>query len=237
VVGAPTQESADLGGRGSLGGAQLSASSISFAWNGRPILEELELELRPGEVVALRGANGVGKTTLVRVLTGSLEPDAGSVRIGTIDLASHRRSYLRRVGHLAPGDRGLYARLDVRANIALAVALNLAAGSRAHRADLVAAAIERFELGSLSRRRVDRLSSGQRQRVRLAVCLAHVPHVALFDEPSTSLDDDGISLLARVLTDHARRGGTALWVAPTGEPPRLPADRRLTLADRRVLAG
>jgi hypothetical protein len=90
------------------------------------------------------------------------------VRLGTIELSRQRRSYLHRVGHAGAGDRGLFARLDVRANLVLAVAVTLATGSRAAQTDLVAAAIDQFDLGDLISRRVDLLSSGQRQRVRAA---------------------------------------------------------------------
>lgn len=207
----------------------LLAEGISHAWRGRPVLRGLELALGAGEVVALSGANGAGKTTLIRILTGTLEPAAGRVRLGALELAADRRAYLRRVGHVAAGDRGLYARLDVRANLEIAVALSLA--PRARRAELVGAALARFELEPLARRRVDRLSMGQRQRVRLAICFAHEPQVALLDEPTTSLDADGLTLLAGALGDLAARGGSGLWVIPTGELPELPAGRRLELTE------
>src|SRR5262249_54240792 len=186
-------------------GAVLKAAGIEFAWRGRPVLDGVDLELTPGTVTALRGANGAGKTTLIRVLGGGLDPQRGSVTVGTTALATDRRAYLRRVGVAAAGDRGLYARLDVHANVELTAGLMLVDAS-ARRA-LVEEAIERFGLRELARRRGDRLSLGQRQRVRLAIAFLHEPDVVLLDEPTSSLDREGTALLGRALDELTERGG------------------------------
>lgn len=205
----------------------LLAAGVSFAWQRRPVLRDLDLALDAGTVTALTGPNGAGKTTLIRILAGALEPDAGRVWLGTLDAAADRRAYLRRVGLAGAGDRGLYARLDVRANLELAAGLALVSGPR--RRTLVAAAIDRFALGALAGRRGDRLSLGQRQRLRLAIAFLHEPDVVLLDEPTSSLDADATQLLAGALRELTARGGSALWAAPAGVEPDLPADRALVL--------
>jgi ABC-type multidrug transport system ATPase subunit len=213
----------------------LRADALEFAWQARPVLRGVDLELPVGTVIALRGANGSGKTTLLRLLAGLLEPDAGSVRLGALDAIADRRAYMRRVGLATAGDRGLYARLDVRANLQLAAGLALVPARRSR--ELIAAALERFELGELARRRCDRLSLGQRQRLRLSIAFLHGPDVVLLDEPTSSLDADGTALLARALGELTARGASALWAAPDGPPPALPADRVRVLVDGRLEEG
>jgi ABC-type multidrug transport system ATPase subunit len=213
----------------------LVAAGISFAWRGAPVLRGLDLALHTGTVTALTGPNGAGKTTLIRILAGALEPDAGHVWLRELDAVADRRAYLRRVGLAAAGDRGLYARLDVRANLELAAGLAFLTGSRRRR--LVAAALERFELRPLARRRGDRLSLGQRQRLRLAIAFLYEPEVVLLDEPTSSLDADATRLLAGALRELTARGGSALWAAPAGIEPALPTDRALVLTGGRVAAA
>jgi ABC-type multidrug transport system ATPase subunit len=213
----------------------LLAAGISFAWQGRPVLRALDLALDAATVTALTGPNGAGKTTLIRILAGALEPDAGRVWLGTLDAAADPRAYLRRVGLAAAGDRGLYARLDVRGNLELAAGLALVSGPR--RRALVAAAIDRFALGPLAGRRGDRLSLGQRQRLRLAIAFVHEPDLVLLDEPTSSLDADATQLLSGALHELTARGGSALWAAPAGVEPDLPADRALVLTGGHVEAA
>lgn len=202
---------------------------VAFAWRGRPVLQGIDLRLVPGTVTAVRGVNGAGKTTLIRLLAGALEPQSGRVVLGEIDATADRRSYLRRIGVASAGDRGLYARLDIRANLQLAAAIALV--PRARERELIAATLDRFALTPLARRRVDRISTGQRQRVRLAIAFLAAPDVILLDEPTASLDAEGATLLARALEALTGRGASALWAAPTGPAPDLPAD------DSRILTG
>lgn len=210
----------------------LAMQGVAFGWREAPVLRDVDLTLAPGTVAALRGRNGAGKTTLIRLLVGGLEPQQGRITLGDCDATTDRRSYLRRIGVATAGDRGLYARLDVRANLQLAAALVLLPADRA--CDLIAAALDRFALSSLARRRVDRLSTGQRQRVRLAIAFLHEPDVVLLDEPTASLDSDGARLLADALTALTARGASAMWAAPVGPAPELPVDVVYLLTDGRL---
>ena len=207
----------------------LRADGLTFGWAGRPVLRGVDLVLTGASVTAVRGANGSGKTTLIRVLAGMLVPDSGRLRLGDLDAAADRGRYLRRVGLATAGDRGVYARLDVRANLELAAGLALVPRGRTRA--LVDASIARFELGALERRRGDRLSLGQRQRVRLAMAFLHEPDVVLLDEPTASLDSEGTALLARALEELTARGAAGLWAAPDGAAPALPTDCTLALGD------
>ena len=92
-------------------------------------------------------------------------------------------------------------------------------------------AIHAFDLRPLAGDRVDRLSMGQRQRVRVAMAFLHDPHLALLDEPSTSLDDQGAGLLHAALSRLLARGGAAVWCEPSGSRPGFAFDRQLVLEE------
>ena len=89
---------------------------------------------------------------------------------------------------------------------------------RSRRRGGVERALQRFGLESLQRRRVDRLSMGQRQRVRLAMTFLHEPPLVLLDEPGTSLDEQGLELLDAALAEVATRGGAVLCCSPPNAP-------------------
>jgi ABC-type multidrug transport system ATPase subunit len=204
-----------------LAGPILSAHALSKRWgSGEPVLDGADFELPRGAVVGLQGANGAGKTTLLRILAGLFLPDAGTVRLDGLDPLRNRREYQRRLGFLAAGQGSLYARMTVKAHLDYWSRLALLPAR--DRRVAVGVALGRFDLAPLARNRVDRLSTGQRQRVRLAMAFLHSPDVILLDEPGNSLDDDGLTRLQSVLEDCKRDGQSVLCCAPNVAG--LPAD-------------
>jgi ABC-2 type transport system ATP-binding protein len=180
-----------------------------------PVLRGAELELRPGDLTWLGGANGAGKTTLLRIAAGLISPDRGSVSVYGLHAERDRRRYQKLVGFLPAGDRGLYTRLTVRHQLEFSAGVALI--PRRERRQAIERALERFELHALADRRLDRMSMGQRQRVRLAVTFLHEPRVILLDEPRTSLDDAGVSLIRSALGEALGRGCVAIWCSPSDE--------------------
>jgi ABC-2 type transport system ATP-binding protein len=217
------------------GAAPLEARGVTRRFGGQIVLDGLDMTLVAGETVLVEGQNGAGKTTLLRIAAGLLAPDQGRIRAFGLDPLRQRREYGRQIGLLSAGDRGLYARLSVRQNLEFFAALALV--PRRRRDQAVGHALARFSLEPMSERRVDRLSSGQRQRVRLASILTHQPGVILLDEPASSLDRDGLEHLAAALEDATVRGGAVLWCAPSGPRAELPVDRRYVLAGGRLRAA
>jgi ABC-2 type transport system ATP-binding protein len=209
----------------------LELRGVSKSWNGRPVLHELDLSLLPGTTTWLGGRNGAGKTTLLRIAAGLICPERGSVRLAGLDAEADRRGYQSRLGYAPAGNGALYARLSVRDNLDFWAGMALL--GRAERSAAVETALARFELGPLTRQRADRLSMGQRQRVRLAAAFLHEPELVLLDEPQTSLDPDALELLARALDDLRARGGSALWCAPRPEEG-IEFDRLLELDEGRL---
>jgi ABC-2 type transport system ATP-binding protein len=197
-----------------------------------PVLAGVTLSLLPGTVTWIGGRNGVGKTTLLRIAAGVLIPQAGTVRLCGLDPVRNRGPYQRRLGFLSAGDRGLHARMPVRQHLDYWARLAyVPAGERRGR---VAETISAFGLEALADRRVDRMSMGQRQRVRLAMALLHTPDVVLLDEPRNSLDDDGYQVLSEQLAAVVRRGGAVLWCSPRGEDRVLRTDASYSLQDGRL---
>ncbi len=212
--------------------APLVIEGVTKRWGTSVVLDGVDLVVEPGRVAWIGGDNGVGKTTLARIASGLLVPDAGHVRLFGLDPDRDRFEYHRRLGVLAAGDRGLYARLTTRQNLDFAGGMALLPAPERRRA--VAMSIERFGLGDLAGRRVDRMSMGQRQRVRLAMTFLHEPSVVLLDEPRTSLDESGLALLTAALAEVTDGGGAVLWCSPTIDPPDVGHDAH-RLADGKVL--
>lgn len=193
----------------------------------REILRDLDLELLAGTATCVTGRNGVGKTTLLRIISGILAPDSGIVLVDGMRPTDNWREYHRRIGFLSAGDRGLYARVTVRRHLEHWAAFALI--PREARAQRVEEALRSFELTDLAGRRADRLSQGQRQRLRLALTVLHRPKVLLLDEPRNSLDADGQRLLGDAVRDVLRHGGAVLCCAPAGEDHLESCDRSVLI--------
>ena len=198
-----------------VGGPSLVAHGITKRWSRRqaPILDGIELEVARGAAVALKGVNGVGKTTFLRILAGLFSPDGGSVSIDGLDPKRNRRAYQSRLGFLSAGQGGLYARLSVKNHLDYWGRLALLPPAERRHATIMALA--RFELVDIASNRVDRLSMGQRQRVRLARAFMPRPQVVLLDEPGNSLDEAGLALLVSVVGEFRERGCSVVWCAPS----------------------
>jgi ABC-type multidrug transport system ATPase subunit len=223
-----------MGASPAPGAVVLELDSLYHRWKGPkpPVLDDVSLVLRAGEVTWIGGRNGVGKTTLLRLAAGILLPQRGSVRMGELTPSSRGGRYQRQIGFLSAGDRGLQARLRVRQQLDYWARLAYVAPER--RREMVNVSLERFGLEEFAERRVDRMSMGQRQRIRLAMAFLHEPRVVLLDEPRNSLDDDGYQLLSQQIELLAASGGTILWCSPRGEDRVLASDTGYTLEDGRL---
>src|ERR671925_628236 len=209
----------------------LELSAVCKQWPRKPlpVLRNVDLSVPHGTAVLLTGRNGAGKTTLLRVASGLIAPDRGEVKVEGLCPERSRREFHRRVALLSAGGSGLYARLSVRRHLDLAGRLALM--TRAERAAATQRAIDDFDLREVAGDRVDRLSMGQRQRVRVAMAFLHNPQLVLLDEPGTSLDDPGVTVLNSAVSRLLARGGSAIWCEPAGSRSSFPFDRRLLLEE------
>jgi sodium transport system ATP-binding protein len=230
-----TERLSDPGHR-EAGPTLFALENVSKRWpRGPVVLQDVDLELAAGTVTWIGGTNGAGKTTLLRVAAGLIRPDTGSIRLDGLDPERQRDEFQRRLGFISAVSVGLYARLTVRDHIDFWARLfYLPRSARQEAEDRVA---ELFGLTELLDRRVDRLSMGQRQRVRLGSVFVHDPDVVLLDEPHNSLDEPGLDKLRTAMEHIVERGGAVAWASPFTEGTHLPVDRRYQVSGGQVEAA
>jgi heme ABC exporter ATP-binding subunit CcmA len=195
-----------------------------------PVLAGVDLDVAQGEVVLLQGANGAGKTSLLRACAGLLPLTDGEAVVLGHDLRVDRRAVRRHVGLLGHASF-LYDDLTVADNVTFAVR---AAGARSAE---VGPALRRLGLdGRLRDIPVARLSAGQRRRVALAVLAARRPRLWLLDEPHAGLDAEHRDLVDTLITEMVGDGGTVLFASHERERAAGIAGRVVTVAGGQVLA-
>lgn len=207
----------------------LEARDITVRFGERTVLDAAGITVADGEVVALLGPSGVGKSTLLRVIAGLLAADAGTVQLDGVDitrLPSHRRN----IG-LVFQDEQLFPHLSVAGNVGFGLRMQgapkAAIGERVHEL------LTLVGLAGFGARRVDRLSGGEAKRVALARSLAPRPRVLLLDEPLTGLDRELHDRLAGDLAALLRTTATtALLVTHDRDEAAAIADRTVIWAER-----
>ena len=203
--------------------ALLAARGLAFSRNDAPVFGPLELAVDAGEALLVQGGNGVGKTTLLRVLAGLLRADAGEVWMhGRVAQARDRAGEVAYLGHLP----GLKADLSARENLAFLCGLH---GSRTDRG--IGEALALVGLAGHDDALARQLSAGQRKRLSLARLWLSPAPLWLLDEPYANLDLDGIELVNALVTGHLADGGAALvtthgaYAAPPVRTRLLPLER------------
>jgi heme exporter protein A len=189
----------------------------------KPILRGIDFALPQGQRMALLGANGTGKTTILRILAGLSRPSAGNVHITGLDLLHDVQRIRHRVG-LVAHQPYVYEELTVLENLLFFARLYTVEQAQGRAQDLLA----RVGLEKRARERVGALSRGQVQRLAWARALLHDPHLLLLDEPETGLDQEGQQLVDTLLEEHRTRGGSAIFTTHQLE-------RALALSDSIVM--
>lgn len=169
-----------------------------------PALREVDLDVRPGRVLALLGRNGAGKTTLLRILAGLSAPSAGEVSFPAADAGNRDRH--GRIGVVSHG-AWIYDELTAAENLRFFCGLY----GMADPGPVVAAWLARVGLERFRDSRVAEFSRGMRQRLTIARAFLHEPDILLLDEPWTALDDRATQLLSALL-DQARREGRSVVI-------------------------
>ena len=219
----------------------LRVRGLAKSWpGGAPLFEAVDLDLAPGELVAILGESGAGKSTLLNIIAGLDRADAGTVTVSdTVSdtevtalsedgLALWRR---KRVGFVFQAFH-LLPYLTVEENVALPLLLNgVAAGERSARAR---AALEAVGMAMLAARKPASLSGGEMQRVAVARAVAHKPSLVLADEPTGNLDEANAAATMQALRAAVKREGAAGLLVTHSAVAAASADRVLRLAGRRL---
>jgi phosphonate transport system ATP-binding protein len=222
----------------------ISARNLTVAYNGQPVLTGVDLDVRPGEMVALLGASGSGKSTLMKSLTGFAPITGGTARVAGYDVTNLRRGDLRRlrsdVGQVFQ-QFNLIPRLSVLTNVlsgALQDAgpINLAGGFSSRHRSLAMQYLDRVGIAHKAKEPARALSGGQQQRVAIARALMQQPRVILADEPVASLDPKLAGSVLGLLREIATEDGIPVLVSLHVLPLALAhSDRILGLRHGRML--
>ena len=216
----------------------LSARDLAFSYETAPVLTDVSVDLREGELVGLIGANGSGKTTLMHLLFGLLEPSSGTVTLGGEDLTGLSRMEIARRAALVPqGSRTDFA-FTVRELVAMGRTPYLGRFRPEGEADAAAIdrALEATETTALSDRLISELSGGELQRVNVARALAQETPVLFLDEPIASLDVEHQLQILELVKSLVDGGKSAVIALHDLTLAARYCDRLVVLADHRVAA-
>ena len=171
-------------------------------------VDGLSFDCRPGEVFGLLGANGAGKTTTLRMLSTVLKPTGGSASVMGYDIVEAPEEVRRSLGFYS-ASTALYPRLTARETVEFFARINGYPKDRVEaRVDEL---IRRFGITEYQHGRVDRLSSGMKQKVSIARTVAHDPPVLIFDEPTVGLDVMNALEMVKVVRELKSEGKTILF--------------------------
>jgi iron complex transport system ATP-binding protein len=188
--------------------ANIRMEKLSFSYNGRPVLRGVSLNIATRERIAVLGPNGVGKTTLLKLLIGALTPGGGVLWFDGKPMNSFPRRDLARRIALVPQEFIVPFAYTVREVVELGRIpyLRLLVGLRSMDRHAVERAMEWTDAASLAGRIFNELSGGERQRVMIALALAQEPDVLLLDEPTQQLDisrqAEVLDVVAKLNEDH-----------------------------------
>ena len=184
----------------------IEVEKLSKAFSNRAVLRGLTVCVQGGERLVVRGPNGSGKSTFLRILAGLLTPSAGTVRVTTSDGNEGNTEWRRRwTGYLSP-DLTLYEEFSSLENLSFfARARGLGRDPKRDRQLL-----GELGLGDRLNDPLGTLSTGLRQRAKLAFALQAAPRILLLDEPSSNLDQPGRDLISRTVSEFGNRGSAVL---------------------------
>lgn len=213
----------------------LSAVGISKSFGNRSVLDGVDIQVVPGEVVGLLGPNGAGKTTLFMIICGLLRPDRGKIFLKGVDV-SRQPLYWRAqhgLGYL-PQESSVFRNLTVEQNI-LAVLERRIRAPKA-RKERLEKLLNEFNLSSVRRSKGASLSGGERRRAEVARCLANDPSFILLDEPFAGVDPIAVADVRSLIIGLATKG-IGILITDHNVRGTLTAVKRATiLSESRVLA-
>lgn len=187
---------------------KLQADKLQISRSGKQVLNGISFSVESGEVYALLGGNGAGKSTTLLSFLGFLSPSGGSTRVNELEVVDHLKSVREAIAYL-PESASLYEHLDAREN--LGYFLQLAQVSVDTSA--VEAALDRVALNADARsRKLKDYSKGMRQKVAIALAILRDTEILLLDEPTSGLDPSAIDEFHNLVRDLANSGKTVLMV-------------------------
>ena len=219
-------------------------NDVTVKASSKIILEEINLEIKKGEMVAILGKSGVGKSTLLRVIAGLVKPSKNTVLVDGVDFFSHKRNkeHIRSIVGFIPQQFRLIKELSVFENVMV---------GRLPRIGRLASILRRyprkdrgvvwdclFKVGLIGKDELAarKLSGGEQQRVAIARCLAQEPQIILADEPVASLDISLVETILEILEHENKKGKTVVFVMHNVELARRFAKRMILMKDGKIIS-
>ena len=179
----------------------ISVSNLSRYYGSTLAVSDVSFEITSGEVVGLLGHNGAGKTTIMKMITGFIEPSSGSVEVDGLALGENTVGIQKKIGYL-PENCPVWPEMRVTDYLIYQAKLHLV--EEAMIGSLVSEAIEKTRLTEKATARIDTLSRGYRQRVGVAQALLHKPDILILDEPTNGLDPNQILQMRELIKELAK---------------------------------
>jgi len=176
----------------------ITVEHLTRTYDSVKAVDDVSFTIGPGEVVGLLGHNGAGKTTIMKMITGYLEPSDGRVRIDGLDMETDRRAIQSRIGYL-PENCPIYPEMTVAGYLQYIAALHGVEGDRM--GELLVATLARTGLMDRATQLIGTLSRGYRQRVGVAQAILHQPKIIILDEPTNGLDPTQIQHMRSLIRE------------------------------------
>lgn len=184
----------------------IDMQGVSKAFGGLQVLDGLDLEVPAGSIFGFLGNNGEGKSTLIRLITGLLRADRGTIRVLGLDITSERRAILQQIGALVEAP-SLYP------NLTGAEMLRIGCTIKGLPRSEITRVLELVNLGGAARRQVGKYSLGMKQRLAIAHALLGGPKLLILDEPTNGLDPEGIRDIRALLRSLPAVAGVTVFVS------------------------
>jgi ABC-2 type transport system ATP-binding protein len=185
----------------------IEATELTRTFGDFTAVDRISFDVRPGEVFGFLGANGAGKTTAIRILTGLLRPSGGSARVAGFDVATESESIKRVIGYMSQRF-SLYDDLTVRENMVLYGGIY--GIPRDELSDRIAHVLKRLDLERSAKEQVRSIPLGWKQRLAFSVAMLHAPRVVFLDEPTGGVDPIVRRQFWELIYEAAHGGTTVL---------------------------
>ncbi len=179
----------------------IKLESVTRTYGDFKAVDDVSITINSGEIVGLLGHNGAGKTTIMKMITGFLEPTVGTITVNGKDIGRDRQAIQKEIGYL-PENCPVYPEMTVVEYLDYMASLH--GLSETERAPLVVSAIDRTALKDKSFQTITTLSRGYRQRTGVAQAILHEPDILILDEPTNGLDPTQIQHMRALITELAR---------------------------------
>jgi ABC-2 type transport system ATP-binding protein len=208
--------------------AAIHATDLRFSYGDHLAVDGVSIDVAPGEVLGFLGPNGAGKSTTIKMLTGQLVPDEGSVEVLGMDMRKDRDAIHGRMG-VCFEEKNLYNNMSARENLSFFAELfGVDVDVEEH--------LRRVDLADRADDRVSGFSKGMRQRMMMARALLNTPDVLFLDEPTDGLDPVSATAIRTIVKEEAQRGAAVLLTTHDMHEADTLSDRVAFINEGRILA-